>query len=211
MTLKTAYELNTIPHRFMWQIVEEQAKLASAPKEGWSRPTLVAMVFAFHAVEAYLNFVGERLAPEIWQDERNYFSQEPYRGFKGKLRKVMELVELDLSEDERPLKTIYALKTLRDMIAHGKPEKLAGEIVHPEGSEAPRAVSALTWMFTPKEKMTTAVSDVKDLINQIHTLAVPNVKNDPWFGDDALCGPDAWSFGSTTLEPAGDRHPERRH
>jgi hypothetical protein len=48
------------------------------------------MVFGFQTVEAYLNFVGERLAPEIWDDERNYFRREPYRGWDGKLRKVMD-------------------------------------------------------------------------------------------------------------------------
>lgn len=211
MMLKTEYELNTIPHRFMWQIVEEQATLASEPKEGWSKPALVAMVFAFHTVEAYLNFAGERLAPEIWQDEQKYFSKEPYRGWKGKLRKVMELVELHLRPEERPLKTIYELKELRDMIAHGKPKKLADEIVHPEGSEAPPAVSIFRSMFTPKDKLTTALCDVNQFLNQIHTRAAPKVKNDPWFGDDALCGPEANSFGSTTLESVSDRPPKRRH
>ncbi|MGH9400698.1 MAG: hypothetical protein ACRD2P_01165 [Terriglobia bacterium] len=199
MMLKTAYELDTVPHRFMWQIVEEQAQLAGEREEEWSRPALVAMVFAFHTVEAYLNFVGERLAPDIWQKERIFFSKGPYRGWKGKLCKVMELVHLDLPPEKSPLKTIYELKKLRDMIAHGKPEKVAGEIVHAEGSEIPLAVSTLRSMFTPKEKLTTAVSDVKKFLNLIHARAALKVKNDPWFGDDPLCGPEAYNFGSTTL------------
>jgi len=203
--------MNTFPHRFMWQIVEEQAKLASEPKEGWSKPALVAMLFAFHTVEAYLNFVGDRLAPQIWKDEQNYFRQEGYRGFKGKLRKVMELVDLGLSSKERPLKTVYELKELRDMIAHGKPEKLTGETVHTQGSEV-TPVSTLHSMFTPKEKLATAVCDVRQLLKLIHTRAAPKVKNDSWFGDDPLCGAEAYySSGSTTLEPAGDRPTERRH
>lgn len=199
MMLKTQFDGEDFPHRLMWQIVEEQTELASEPKEGWSRPALVAMVFAFHTVEAYLNFVGERLAPEIWKDEQNYFRREDYRGFKGKLRKVMELVELDFPPEERPLKTIYELKELRDMIAHGKPEKQAGEIVHPEGSEIPLAVSTLRSMFTPREKLTTAVCDVKSFLNQIHTRAAPKVKDDPWFGTEALRGPQAHGFYTTTL------------
>ncbi|MGH9400937.1 MAG: hypothetical protein ACRD2P_02385 [Terriglobia bacterium] len=199
MMLKTTFKGEELPHRFMWHIVEEQAKLAGEREKEWSKPALVAMVFAFHTVEAYLNFVGERLAPEIWQNERSFFSKEPYRGWKGKLRKVMELVELDRPPEQRPLKTIYELKELRDMIAHGKPEKLAGEIVHPESSEIPLDVSTLQSMFTPKEKLTTAVSDVKQFLELIHTRAVPKVKNDPWFGDDALCGPEAYYFRSTTL------------
>jgi len=80
------------------------------------------MVFGFLTVEAYLNFVGERLAPGIWQDERNYFRREPFRGWDGKLRKVMELVEMPWPATiTRPLKTILELRELRDRIAHPKP------------------------------------------------------------------------------------------
>lgn len=48
------------------EIVEEQAKIAQERERDWSRNTLVALVFAFHTVEAYPNYVGEKLAPEIW-------------------------------------------------------------------------------------------------------------------------------------------------
>jgi hypothetical protein len=88
--LKTTSAGETFPHRLLWEIVEEQARLATERERDWSKPALVAMVFGFHTVEAYLNFVGERLAPEIWDDERNYFRREPYRGWDGKLRKVMD-------------------------------------------------------------------------------------------------------------------------
>jgi hypothetical protein len=88
--LKTTSAGETFPHRLLWEIVEEQARLATERERDWSKPALVAMVFGFQTVEAYLNFVGERLAPEIWDDERNYFRREPYRGWDGKLRKVMD-------------------------------------------------------------------------------------------------------------------------
>jgi hypothetical protein len=35
------------------------------------------MVFAFHTIEGYVNFIGERIAPEIWQDEEKYFKNCP--------------------------------------------------------------------------------------------------------------------------------------
>jgi hypothetical protein len=59
----------------------------------------------------------EELAPEIWQDERSFFRREPYRGWEGKLRKVMELVTLPWPDQfTRRLKTIPELKQLRDPI-----------------------------------------------------------------------------------------------
>jgi hypothetical protein len=75
--LKTTYTGETVPHRLLWEIVEEQARLASELEREWSKPALVAMVFGFHTVEAYLNFVGERLDPETWQNERISFATNP--------------------------------------------------------------------------------------------------------------------------------------
>ena len=63
--LKTTSTDQTLPHRLLWDIVEDQARLSSEREREWSKPALIAMVFSFHTVEAYLNFVGARLAPEI--------------------------------------------------------------------------------------------------------------------------------------------------
>ena len=197
--LRSASEGETLPHRLLWEIVEEQARLATERERDWSKPALVAMVFGFHTVEAYLNFVGERLAPEIWQDERNYFRREPYRGWYGKLRKVMELVGMPRPElVERPLATILELRELRDLIAHPKPEKLTSEIVHAEGTEAPFLVSTLRSKSTPKDKLTRAVHDVEQFLDHLHCLAAPKV-NDIWFGSKALRGQNQYSSGKTTL------------
>jgi hypothetical protein len=185
--LLTSFEGEDFPHRLTWSIAEEQAKLATEREQGWSGPALVAMVFAFHTVEAYFNFVGERLAPDVWKDERTFFSTEPYRGWGGKLRKVLELVDLPLVPDSRPQKTIFELKQLRDLIAHGKPEKPSGVLHHPEGADPPYPEFTLRSMITPKEKMAVAMQDVDQFANQIHALALPMV-NDPFFGDDALRG-----------------------
>jgi hypothetical protein len=185
--LATPFEGEDFPHRFMWSIAEEQARLATERERGWSQPGLVAMVFAFHTIEAYFNFVGERLAPDVWKDERNFFRKEPYRGWDGKLRKILELVGLSLMPDSRPQKTIFELKQLRDLIAHGKSEKLSGVLLHPDGTDAPYPEFTFKSMFTPKEKMTTAMQDIDQFANQIHVLARPMVK-DHLFGTDALRG-----------------------
>jgi hypothetical protein len=196
--LRTTSEGETFPHRFLWEIAEEQAKLATEREQEWSKPALVAMVFGFHTVEAYLNFVGTHLAPEVWQDEQNYFRKMPYRGWEGKLRKVMELVGMPWPEPvERPLKTILALRELRDLTAHSKPEKLSGDIIHAEGTEPPFLVSTFRSKFTPKDKVTTAMRDVEQFINHIHHLAAPAV-SDIWFGSEALRGPHEYNSGTTS-------------
>jgi hypothetical protein len=109
----------------------------------------------------------------------------------------MELVGLPwVRQDERPFSTILELKKLRDLIAHAKPEKFTGEVVHAANEPAPFHVPTLRSMFTPKEKLSRAVHDVEQFLNQIHNLAAPKVK-DIWFGKEALYGPQQYSVGDT--------------
>jgi hypothetical protein len=55
--ITTEYEGIEYTHRVLWRIVTDQAELAAARDRGWFNPTLVSMVFAFHRVEAFVNFV----------------------------------------------------------------------------------------------------------------------------------------------------------
>jgi hypothetical protein len=159
------------------------------------------MVFAFHTVEAYLNYVGGKLAPEIWPNERKCFSKVPYCGFEGKLRKVMELVglEWEVEAAKRPLQTILELKNLRDKIAHGKSEKLVGEVLHRNDELSPFPVLTKRSLVTLKEKLAPVLPDVEEFLNLIQVRAQPMVKRDVWFRKEALRGPKTYSVGGTTL------------
>jgi hypothetical protein len=131
--LKTTYDGKELTHRWLWSIVEAEAAIAKQRERNWLKPAAVAMVFAFHTVEAYLNYVGETLAPAIWRDERNFFRRPPYRGLNGKLRKVMELVGMAWPQPvNRPLQSILELKPLRDLIAHSRSEEIVGTVFHSE-------------------------------------------------------------------------------
>jgi hypothetical protein len=190
--LKTVYAGKELVHRHLWEIAETEAKLANEQERGWRNPTLVAMVFAFHTVEAYLNYVGEQLDPEAWRDERTFFQREPYRGWNGKLRYVMRLVALPWPDPvERPLTTILELKQLRDLIAHGKCERLAGEVDHPYETLLPFPSSILVSMITPRDKLAPVLPDVEHFLDQIHSLARAKI-TDVMFGDKALRGPKSY-------------------
>ncbi len=197
---RTTYKGEEILHRLLWRIVEEESQRSAQSEQGWFNPALVAMVFAFHTIEAYLNYVGERLAPEIWKDERNYFRKQPYRGWEGKLQKVLELVSMPWSPASPPLSTVLELRQLRDLIGHGKPEKLAGEVIHPLGTEAPFLSSTIWQMVTPNEKLQPVLSDVQAFLCQVHFSASPKLKvDDIWFGKHPLHGPSEYVMHSTSL------------
>jgi len=158
------------------------------------------MVFAFHTLEAYLNYVGELLAPEIWADERRFFSKRPYRGFDGKLRKVLELVELaEPDRGARPYQTVWLLKEFRDTIAHARPEHFGNTVDHLADTEPSLHKTPLDSLVT-EELADRAKTDIEQFIEQIHASARSKVYN-VWFGSVALSGPLQFSSGSTRLAP----------
>jgi len=179
--VKTDIDSERFVHKELWRIVVRQREHAANIPKGAFYDNLVSMVFTFHAIEAYLNYVGQRLAPDIWKDERNFFRKEPYRGFDGKVRKILEFV--GLPEPDRtiqPYSTIWLLKDLRDLIAHGKVEKNSTVVEHEAEEEAPWAQSKL-YELVSNTNAQRAHDDVKAFAQQIHDLARKKI-SDVWFG-----------------------------
>ena len=61
----TSVEGERFIHKELWRVVIRQLEHAKANPSGAFYDDLVAMTFAFHALEAYLNYVGEKLAPDM--------------------------------------------------------------------------------------------------------------------------------------------------
>lgn len=195
--LRTHIEGERFLHRELWRVVERQLEHASSNPQGALYDDLVAMVFSLHTLEAYLNFAGERLAPEIWKDERNFFRNEPYRGFQGKLRKVLELAGMPTPDiTTRPYSTIELLKELRDLIAHAKPEKFSRTIDHPADEEPNLHNTPLDEIIT-HDNARMAKEDMKQFIELLHSHAKGKA-NDVWFKGKALTGPLQYSSGHTS-------------
>ena len=170
-------------------------------------PIIVCEVFAFHTIEAYINFIGEWIAPDIWKDERNYFRKEPYRGWDGKLRNVLELVGLTADFTTPPTSTVMDLRSIRDIIAHGKAESISGEQIHVCDAEQPiLPPSTLTTAVAVREELPGILTDVEAFLDGIHTRAAPIVEKvwgqtdkAIWFGTQALRGTARYSRRLTTL------------
>lgn len=197
--LRTTIEGERFLHKDLWHVVERQLEHSARHHAGSFHDDLVAMIFAFHTLEAYLNFVGGRLAPEIWQDERNFFRNEPYRGFDGKLRKVLELVAMP--EPDRglpPYSTVWLLKKLRDLIAHARPERFAKVIDHDPDHKPGLYHTCLDGLVT-SENAARARADIEQFIEDIHACALANVKiEDLGFGAKALDDLVQYGSGYTT-------------
>ena len=188
-------------HKELWRIVGRQLDHGMAQPTGSFYDNLVAMVFALHTLEAYLNFVGDLLAPDTWKDERKFFRIEPYRGFDGKLRKVLELVGIsEPARDIRPYSTVWFLKDFRDLISHAKPERFKSTKDHSVDEEPQLHHMPFDERIT-RENAERARDDIAAFIEMIHVAAKPRVPKDKaaWFGSVALEGLLQIASGHTIL------------
>ena len=196
--VRTTTEGERFLHKDLWRVVERQLEHAEGTPKGAFYDDLVAMVFVSHALEAYLNFVGGRVAPELWKNEREFFRKEPYRGFDGKVRKVLELVELpEPSRDSRPYSAVWLLKDLRDRIAHAKPMTFCTVVEHSADDEPSMLRSPLRDIVS-NENARRARDDIREFIDSVHKAATPKV-SDMWFGDAAFGGTLQYSSRGSTL------------
>ena len=91
-------------HKAAWQVVMRQIEHAETDQTGALYDDLVAMVFAFHCMEGYLNFVGAKIAPELWKHEKERFGRT---GIAGKLNAICERCGVAVPDKgRRPYSTV---------------------------------------------------------------------------------------------------------
>ena len=79
----------------VWLVAKRQLAHAEAHPKGALLDHLVALVFTFHALEGYANFLGAKVASDLWTDERERFSKS---GLAGKLDALHVVCSLPLLE-----------------------------------------------------------------------------------------------------------------
>lgn len=157
-------------HKTAWSVVTRQIEHADANPTGALYDDLVAMVFAFHCMEGYLNFVGEKIAPDLWADERTRFRST---GITGKLRAICERCGIDVPEKgRRPYSTVSELKKLRDCMAHPKTHKVSSRVEFVEDKPPPLFATSYVATLVSHRKALRARDDVKSIADEIHRAAV---------------------------------------
>ena len=157
-------------HKAVWRVVERQLDHAMAHPRGAQLDHLVALVFASHALEGYANFLGQKIAPDQWQDERKQFAET---GLEGKLITLHEKCGLPLPKRGcRPWSIINELKYLRDRIAHPRTILTNSTTQYVDGKEPP--LFAKSWMdrVVSRRKAVRAMEDVKAIVDRLHQAAM---------------------------------------
>jgi hypothetical protein len=105
-------------HQYLWSSSTALAKLVESEEDDSHQliiPTLVTTVMAF---EAFVNFCGMALLPELWANEREEFRGQ---GIDGKLVAIAKaLSRFDFQKGHDPYQSIKKLFGFRDLVAHGK-------------------------------------------------------------------------------------------
>ncbi len=172
-------------HKETWRVVKRQFDRPEDSKKGAMYDDLVAMVFASHTLEGYLNFIGDEILRELWKNEREEFSKI---GITGKLATISKACGLEPFErGRRPYSTVEALKTLRDCIAHPKTHKPKSSTVYSEGKEPPMFPKTYLEGLISRQKAERARDDVRNIVARIHAAAVAKFP-DLHLGDDGLEG-----------------------
>ncbi len=172
-------------HKAAWEVVKRQIAHAEANPKGSLYDDLVAMAFAFHSIEGYLNFVGEKIAPDLWVDERTTFKET---GLTGKLGAICERCGISMPDKgKRPFATVRELKKLRDRMAHPKIHKTRTTVKFTENKPPPLFAKSYLATLVSRGKAIRARDEVKAIADQIHNAAANRFPHAE-LGRDALEG-----------------------
>lgn len=89
-------------------------KVSAGEQDAISLDCMSCLIALAFSIEALINFVGSKRV-EDWQE------RQPYR---NKINQVCAAASLNFDTDQEPFSTLWALKELRDSIAHGQPIKV---------------------------------------------------------------------------------------
>jgi hypothetical protein len=161
----------TYNHRILWQTAEKNLQLVAPLNKDAMFFALGAMFLFFAAFEGYLNWLGNRIAPETWKDEKRFFSRSPFQGTLGKYKYLAKILELPIPDKSQgPFKTAHGLLKLRNMVAHPKPEEGEKQVKVPEGDFPPLYQCELEKEVSP-EAACLAEKHLKILADELHCKA----------------------------------------
>ena len=105
-------------HEYLWRSATAISNRLSADAEDIHHFFLPALLTTYLAYEAFINFCGYVLLPDLWVREKE--------NFKGKsLEQKIEVIAGKLPKfvwrkGERPYQTLRQLSAFRELVAHGK-------------------------------------------------------------------------------------------
>jgi hypothetical protein len=115
-----------LTYRSLWHAAEQLRVNGEKDDDNGFWSLLAATLFVFIAYEGFLNDLGERVAPDIWVGEREFFSKRTFVGTLGKTRFLAQRIGLALDRVGRPYSTLAELSGWRNGLVHPRTVRVHG-------------------------------------------------------------------------------------
>jgi hypothetical protein len=196
--LRTTGLYTSFSHRLLWDSVQRHLDLAAEnPQDSWFLH-LSAGLLAAAAFEAYLNYLGGEILPEVWLREKEEFARVPYRGTEGKLLRIAEEIQLVLpKKSDQTYQAFSELKALRDKVVHAKPRVAKHSQVH-KANKLPNHPKHWLELEAKQDKVARQIKGLEELAIIVHTAARSSEYQSVVFGAHPFNG--ALGIGVHTID-----------
>lgn len=206
---KTTTSHESFAHRILWECAQQHLAHAKKEVQGSWYFHLSALLMAYLAYEAYLNYLGETVAPEVWAKARDVFSRDPYRGTHGKLVLLLERYNLAQPDfQSRPSSCVFELRALRDEVVHARPHRTKHVALHRADKLPPPAPGWLHHLVT-KARANRLLGDLEAFIEDLHKR-FRSTEDGHLLWPTVLKGSLAFGHGSTELQANPTPNPDAR-
>jgi hypothetical protein len=184
-------------HEYLWRAAETLRDLASS-QERQVYLYLPCLTMAYLAFEAFVNFIGEVLCPDLWADEKTAFRGQGDM-IEAKIAAIIrELPGYEWKKGAPPYQFIKRLKHFRDVVAHGK--VVRSEYVTTENEDGSHIRWTHAWdEFLEASSVERAMSSIKGFCQSL-LLEARKHSDEPHLVFDAFSGSLASAEGSSKLE-----------
>jgi hypothetical protein len=164
-------------HADLWHTSKCLLEKGQKEEAGSEHQFKASLVFTAFTLEAYLNWLGERLFPH-W----NYLERlAPIE----KLDVISDLLKVGVDNARRPWQTTKKLFRFRNAMAHGKPVTIETETETPVDEYFQEKLSEIDrteWeKFCTREHAEQAREDVEEILRALHAAAGLDDQTDPFY------------------------------
>ena len=118
MSSRSTGKEEVFTHEYLWRMSSALAEIVEDSETASHHVIIPALVMTLMSFEAFVNFCGFVLLPNLWSNEREEFRG---KGIDGKLAAIDEqLPQFEWRKGDALYQNIKKLFKLRDIVAHGK-------------------------------------------------------------------------------------------
>ena len=192
MSRRIHRKVEIFPHERLWRsstALFSRLELGEEEFHEFRLPTLLSAVLAF---EAFVNFCGLSVRPDLWSDERTRLKGAT---LEDKLCRILERVpSFSWKKGEAPYQNVARQLNFRDLVVHGKVQQRTYETDAPDASW-PEIDWSHEWdPYLEVAAIKRAREDIREFAESI-LVALRRTSNYPHVISPAFAGPLASAEG----------------